>query len=139
MAKENIPVDLAMEHLNRTVKSYISTLGANVNESTILQCGKSLKGIMDVCQTFDSENGIKPVSIEHTRSSTLGDRDKIIKELMDSNVFQYTPGRWHHSFKDIQPSISNSVNKKKLIKWIDKQKKKLVSNVTLAKAYGHDV
>lgn len=59
---KNVPVDLAMEHLNRTVKSYISSLGANVSESSILQCGRSLNGIMDVCTKFDNENGIKPES-----------------------------------------------------------------------------
>lgn len=72
----NIPVDLEMEHLNRTVKSYVSSLGSNVTESTIMQCGKSLNGIMDVCRNFDRENNISPESIEHTRSSTLADRDK---------------------------------------------------------------
>ena len=44
----NLPVDLNMEHLNRTAKSYIFTLGVNVTESTIVQYGKRLNGIMDV-------------------------------------------------------------------------------------------
>lgn len=134
---KNVPVDLAMEHLNRTVKSYISSLGANVSESSILQCGRSLNGIMDVCTKFDNENGIKPESIEHTRTSTSSDRDKIVKELIESKVFNYVPGRYHHSFKGIQPSISSVVNKGKLINWIQEQKKKLIANITLSKLYGH--
>lgn len=36
----NVPVDLEMEHLNRTVKGYIGCLGANVSECAIIQCGR---------------------------------------------------------------------------------------------------
>ena len=34
--ENNIPVDLFMEHLNRTLKDYLLGLGANVSESTII-------------------------------------------------------------------------------------------------------
>ena len=37
----NVPVDMHMEHLNRTVKEYIAGVGANVSRSTIIQCGQS--------------------------------------------------------------------------------------------------
>ena len=56
----NMPLDLAMEHLNRTVKDYVASLGANVSESTILQCGSSLGGIMAVCDSFDKSTNVTP-------------------------------------------------------------------------------
>lgn len=97
----------------------------------------NVEGIMEVCQNFDSENNIKPESVEHTRASTSGDRDRIINELMGSKVFDYVPGRYHRTFKGIQPSVSNVVNKKKLIDWIKEHKKKLIANNILAKVFGH--
>ena len=43
---KNIPLDLHMEHLNRVVKDHVATLGANVAESCIIQCGKSLGDLL---------------------------------------------------------------------------------------------
>lgn len=133
----NIPVDLRMEHLNRAVKDYIGNLGANVTESTILQCGKSLNGILATCQCFDNENGIRPQSVAHTQSCNKSDKDKILKQLAESSVFQYVPGRKHHNFQTIQPSVVSSVDKKKLVDWIQCQKKDFLATITLAKVYGH--
>ena len=44
----NMPVDLYMEHLNRTLKDYLKGLGANVSEATITQTSKSLRNLMQV-------------------------------------------------------------------------------------------
>ena len=80
-AGHNVPLDLHMEHLNRTVKDYVASLGANVAERSIIQCGKSLGGISSVTQQFDKDNSVsKPLS---THSSPLLDEDKatIIQEL----------------------------------------------------------
>ena len=65
---QNIPVDLFMEHLNRTLKEYVAGTGANISEKTIVQCGKSLQAIFDTCSTYDRENNIHPESIHHTRA-----------------------------------------------------------------------
>ena len=45
-AGNNLPVNLFMEHLDRSLKDYVKDLGAN---TSILQCGKSLKGIYMHC------------------------------------------------------------------------------------------
>ena len=55
-----------MEHLNRCVKDYIIGLGANATGETITQISRSLKGIMSVCDNFDIECGLHPVSLHHT-------------------------------------------------------------------------
>ncbi len=65
-AGRNIPVDLHMEHLNCTVKDYLGNLSANISESTILQCGRSLNGIQNVCSRFDQEAAVRPASIAPT-------------------------------------------------------------------------
>ena len=51
-----------MEHLNRTVKDCVANVDANVDESSIVQCGKSLNGIMNVYNAFDSVSGVSPIT-----------------------------------------------------------------------------
>ena len=100
----NLPIDLHMEHLNRCVKDYIVGLGANVKEETVVQISKSLKGILSVCNNFDKESHVHPVSFHHTKKSSKKDEELVIKELTDhSHVFDYIPGRKHASFPNIQP------------------------------------
>ena len=39
----NIPVDLKNQHLNLALKEAVSSVGANISQKTITQCGKSLE------------------------------------------------------------------------------------------------
>ena len=135
----NISVDLHMEHLNRAVKDYVANLGANSGEKPIIQCAKSLNGIMVACQQFDVENNISPQSIKHTRQSNAKYFDSILNKLVSSSsVFDYIPGRSHPTFKGIQPSIAQCINSKKLLTWLKKQKVRLQREIILAQAYGHN-
>ena len=53
-AGKNIPSELFMEHLNRTLKDYLKGLGSNIiSHGTILQTGKSLCGLVDSTAYFD--------------------------------------------------------------------------------------
>ena len=134
----NIPVDLQMEHLNRTVKDYVANIGANVNESSFVQCGKSLSGIMAVCDAFDSTSGVSPMSQAHSQPSAATDEKKIIQELTESSsVFDYIPGRVHKTFQSIQPNIVPNMDKQALITYLKEQLKALLKQQTFAKVYGH--
>ena len=87
-AGNNIPVDLFLEHLNRTLKDYLHGIGPNISNNTIVQASKSLKGLLDIGMHFDQACNIKPVSVHHTKASSREDRDKIITELViDSTTF----------------------------------------------------
>ena len=44
-----------MEHLNRVLKSMLSSVGANVNPNTIVKAGRCVQGVHKVCQTFRAE------------------------------------------------------------------------------------
>ncbi len=139
-AGHNIPVDLHMEHLNRTVKDYVGNLSANISESTILQCGRSLNGIQNVCSRFDQEAAVRPASIAHTRASTREDEKRIMKELTEtSNVFDYIPGHHHKTFKNVKPNVADHINKKAFLECLQQKKKDLASNQTLLKLYKHKV
>lgn len=136
----NVPLDLHMEHLNRTVKDYVASLGANVAERSILQCGKSVGGIKTITDQFDKQNCItKPIGT-HSTPKLDGDRATIIKELStESRVFDYIPGRQHSSFSGIKPNIADCVDKQKLVNLLHRKKVELQKKLTMAKIFGHKV
>lgn len=80
----NMPVDLYMEHLNRTLKDYLKGLGANESEATITQTSKSLRNLMELTSHFDSICDIHPDSIYHTCKQYGKDLDMVIEELTQS-------------------------------------------------------
>ena len=137
---KNIPLDLHMEHLNRVVKDNVATLGANVAESSILQCGRSLKRLMDTCSNFDEQLKVGQPHSSHTRASTTSDEALIMKELTETaRVFDYTPGRIHPSFRNIHPSIAEHIDTQKLIQWLAKKKKELHDSIIKAKVFHHNI
>ena len=71
----NVPADMHMEHLNRTVKGYIAGVGANVSQSMIIQCGQSLGGMMTVMKTYDRVNNVCPSSGKHTKKAIVKTRN----------------------------------------------------------------
>ena len=48
----NIPCDLHMEHLNRTLKTLLRGLGDNMTPKTVVKAGKSLAVVQQVCHTI---------------------------------------------------------------------------------------
>lgn len=136
---KNVPLDLHMEHLNRTVKEHIVSLGANVAEKSILQCGQSLKGLIETCENFDKEMQVRSSS-KHTKVSGANDEKVILKELTKtSHVFDYVPGRVHPSFKTLRPSIAEHIDKGKLLRWIKGKKKQLQDSISTARIFNHPV
>ena len=129
----NIPVDLFLEHLNRTLKDYLHGIGPNISEDTIVQASKSLKCLLNICTQFDQACNIKPKSIHHTKSSSETDRNKIIQELTESKVFDYIPGRYHHTFKNITPHISSHIQVGKLMNHIHQTRDKISKHYKLKK------
>ena len=131
-AGRNIPTDLFMEHLNRTLKDCLKGLGANISDATILQTSKSLRGLMELTTYFDTICDIAPDSIHHTKRSALKDEELIMKELTEeSRVFDYIPGRHHHSFKDVKAHISSSIDTFKLVTMIKKHQEAIANYMDL--------
>lgn len=132
---KNVPLDLHMEHLNRTVKDHIANLGANIAEKSILQCGESLKWLIETCKNFDEQMQTRSSS-KHTKGSDANDEKVILKELTKtSSVFDYVPGRVHPSFKAVRPSTAEHIDKAKLLWWIKGKKKLLQDSVCIARVF----
>jgi hypothetical protein len=128
----NIPIDLFMEHLNRTLKDYLMGLGPNVSETSIVQTSRSLQNLMEISAHFDEICTIHQDSIYHTSKCYGRDLDLILEELTSrSRVFDYVPGRFHRSFRSIKPHISQNIDVDKLFSWINKHKAKISNRVKL--------
>ena len=110
----NIPTDLHMEHLNRTLKDYLNGMGANISDRAIVQMSKALKPLMDI--------KLHPESLHDTVKSSMKDLQ------IQMHVFSYIPGR---SFKNIKSHIAQCVNVAKLVAWVKEQQKKLTNNIAL--------
>ena len=82
-AGSNIPADLYLEHLNRTLKDYLNGVGPNISSNAIVQTSKSLKCLPDVTTNYDRVCNIGLISIHHTNASSKEDRDKIITQLTE--------------------------------------------------------
>ena len=118
-----------MEHLNRLLKDMIIGIGANISESAIVQSSKSLDGIKTVCENFDKSAGIHADSVHHTIESSKKDQELVVKQLIQSKVFSYIPGRKHAAFPDIKPNLAKSIDAKSLFKWLDTNKQKLAKQI----------
>ena len=137
LSGHNIPVDLRNEHLNRALKDAIVGVGPNIAEQTILQCGKSLDGLIKVCTSFDDQHGLHSLSLEHSRPSLAKDEKLIIDELQNSRVFDYIPGREYRSFRGIKANPAEKIDIEKLTDWIKKQKCTLQSEQNVCRMYRH--
>ena len=122
---KNIPCDLHMEHLNRLCKSSLTNLGANISDKAVLRVGKCLGEMTKIVDSYDSENGVPHQSGKHAPKSEKIDRDKILEQLNDIQVFTPTPGRKHRTFYNFRANPVRKLSSTKLKKWMEKQLAKI--------------
>ena len=126
--RANIPIDLHMEHLNRTLKDIMHGLGANISEKAIVNASQSLHGLVSLGNSYDKQLEINQASMHHTKKSCEKDRDVVIKQLAsNSKVFHYTPGRRHRGYQEISPNITQRIKVDALFKWVRVHQKKLAN------------
>ena len=125
-----------MEHLNRTLKDYLSNTGANISESSITRAGKSLHGLFHISTQFDRTSGVNPELLHHTKREYGKDLELILHELVNtSHVFDYIPGRCHSTFKNIEPHITSHLDTDKLMQWLKLQVRNISRTVQLRNIY----
>ncbi len=66
-AGKNIPGDLHMEHLNRSVKEAVHYLGSNKTETSIQRIAKAIGTILPILDQFDNDNKVPCTSSKHAR------------------------------------------------------------------------
>ena len=115
----NIPCDLHMEHINRSCKTAVRSLGANITPKAIVRVGRCIAPLMSATHQFDKECGVRAVQGRHSTASFRKDLQLVVKELVEkSKVFKHLPGRRHDSFKSIKGSMINKLSKDELTYWM---------------------
>ena len=125
---KNIPVDLLMEHLNRTVKECIKSLGANQTDTAILKVSRALGTLLPVLNNFDSVNNVPEVSGIHTHKNPDKDVEIIEKELKKNQCIQnYSLPQAYHIPSSSQCSAWEA---KESIRRMDGQQTKSITKIT---------
>ncbi len=60
--------------------------------------------------------------MQHSKPHSSANDEKVPDELISACVFDYIPGRAHTTFKQIQPNISVTIHKHKLMDTIQRKK-----------------
>ena len=108
----NIPSDLHMEHLNRTIKTAMKALGSNKTDKAICRIGRALGTLAPVLDQFDLDNNVPSVTGSHKRSNTQRDVYTIVEELKKAKYLHISqPGSTTHSH--IQETFCMEEKKKK--------------------------
>ena len=92
----NIPSDLHMEHLNRTIKTAMKGLGSNKTDQAICRIGRALGTLAPVLDQFDMDNNVPATTGGHKRSNSQKDVYVIVEELRKAKVFAHIPSRKHN-------------------------------------------
>lgn len=122
----NIPCDLYMEHLNRVCKDAVNGLGANKTSKALVRVGK-IVGILDaVLRNFDAENSVNERSGKHKVANVKKDLNTVVKVLLDENVFNYSSGRYHDTFKTVVSNPTRFLDHETLLSWMYVQLNSLI-------------
>ena len=105
----NIPCDLHLEHLNRRLKGMITKLNSNASGNStsiypinaVNRAARSIGLLNEVCDLFEEQNKVSPVSGNHNKPSLETDVQLIVDVLKDMDVFETKQRRKHHSFANI--------------------------------------
>ena len=123
---KNIPMDLHMEHLNRTFKSSVAYLGPNVIGPSLQRTGRAMKPLHDVQLHFDHVTNVTAESAYHSTASTKKDLLAIIEFLQEQQVFRSMAKRRYEHFPAITGSLLNSVEDEILKDWMTSQRKNIL-------------
>ena len=112
----NIPCDLHLEHLNRTLKGMLRGLHSNVSQQALDRAARCVGTIHHVRETLFSETNIYKESGQHTRPSFKKECLQMIKELEDNKVFE-EHGRKPKAYQQVK-NIMQHCSTKELKSWI---------------------
>ena len=92
----NIPMDLHMEHLNRTLKSILST--GRYQPKAIVKAAKSVRTIHKVCEVFKKETSDASTSDKNPYPAFTKDFNEVLGVLEEMKVFNPLEKRQHSCF-----------------------------------------
>ena len=118
--RENIPLDLHNEHLNRVFKEDINTFRANISQSSVSRSSQAIGPMMDMLKAVDTMVQVKTPSGRHIGPNLKLDFESILKVLVQEEVFQTKKGRKHKHFPNFvsDPFLSLKKKPKSFHKWL---------------------
>ena len=125
----NIPLDLALEHYNNTLKNITKHLGPNsTNKRVIGRFCKALTVSKKLMQNFDKGCAIFQRSGKHVAASSLKDLKKVVSNLIQQRAMTELPGRKYSCYSEMQPSLIEGFDVHSTYKWIGEHKKLVYLN-----------
>ncbi|CAB4018406.1 PREDICTED: uncharacterized protein LOC107345372 [Paramuricea clavata] len=129
----NHPMDLEIEHDNKSFKSDCHSYRGVITEKTTNRLGRSTVPSDAVLHNFDDISNVKKPSGKHTFTSTEQDVLTLVDHLIQAKVFSNTPGRAHSAFDDIPNNLLGSIDWENLKTWIGQfRQKTLLQNLTFS-------
>jgi hypothetical protein len=107
----NFPLDLDVEHENKVFKEHITTYRGEVTESIIDTVSRSV-------DTSES------ISREHSTKQSDCDKEILVRQYIQADLFREQPGRYHAAFPNISGNPFNTINVEDYKKWIKQSVKK---------------
>ncbi len=102
----NIALDLHMEHLNLDVKKLLRAMGGNITEAAAQRSARSMTVMNNVMDSIYEECDKSHRAGYHGSKTSTETVHSITDDLMQRNVFNYTPGReGYKSFKNFKSNI----------------------------------
>ena len=115
----NIPCDLHMEHLNRTVKTALSFHGGQCQEATVKRVGKNVRCLRQAMTKFDELSLAQQAYGAHARTSDNKNVAKVVNTLASTNVFSHLNRQHHASFPKITCNhLLSQLSYNKVFQWI---------------------
>ena len=116
---KNVPCDLAMEHLNRRLKTVLSNAGADINPPSILRAAKSIGVVSSVCQEFEDSVHAHRERDRHSDVDDARDFQAVLEIVQENKVVLYQKERQHSAFT-IKSGIFEMNTECDFRKWIVK-------------------
>lgn len=121
----NYPMDLSVEHDNKTFKNDIHSYRGEITEKSITRVSRSLGATDDILHSFDRSCGIHKPSGKHTRLSVEEDVKILVDQFLEVSLYDKKPGRKHNSFPDMKHNILDEIDSDKLKLWVSNSLKKI--------------
>ena len=124
---KNIPLDLALEHLNNATKHDIRNLGANITPDAVRRCSQSAHYITEILDAFDCAADVHDHHGRHASVNTEDDFKASCEQLIKGNVMSVVPGRQHRCFPNFSHNVLEGLSVQKIYQWLDKHKRLIKS------------
>ena len=119
----NVPLDLDLEHDNKTLKEQVKKLGRNLTEKAVTRICKFQFVNRTMLDNFDTCIQRMKRSGKHTVKSDSKDFLTILDNLVNENVMEFTSGRSLKNFNGISSDPLDKLEIHALYLWIHDHKK----------------